>query len=113
MINKLKQLSERHPDMCRFTTTPNGDYYAIGEYEFWESRGDLLATRDGDYSVITGQPALDWLAGALKAECVKWKMYFAIKYWPEDNRYWARVEGGGKVWADTEAETMLDALLEG
>ena len=70
MSNQIPELLARwatkRPNECRFTTTPNGDYYQMGDYKFWFSHGELCTEHSSNWNSFSGQPALDWLRGVVE-----------------------------------------------
>lgn len=79
----LAELSERAPDVCKSLA----GCYEIGVYRFWIGGYDeLYAVVFDDNSYAVGQPALDWLQGALQRAIEARGWYFLIERWPDEAR---------------------------
>lgn len=108
MLDKLQELSEIAPDVCRARKSDNIDYFFIGEYEFWFSDdGNLLAAYE--HIATGGRPALAWLRDALEAAIEARGWYFETHYRPQTKTY--RVEVANRVSREyTPAAALLAAL---
>lgn len=109
------QLNEAAPEICHKVK----DGFAIGNYVFFEadipdsSAKELAAFIKGDYHPVTGQPALDWLCGALQQVVYN-------KGWALDTCQLATPHNGYNAiigneydsdWQPTMAQALLTALI--
>lgn len=112
MIDKLTQLAERAPDICR----PYGDAFDIGPYRFrFLNDGTLEATTGR--ATEEGRPAEAWLRDALEQA-----IEARGRYWSTDNTalgndatiYFDEISINARCEAvskPTPAAALLDALL--
>lgn len=110
MIDKLRELAERAPDIC----DPYGDAYDIGPYRFsFLSDGTLRASTGA--AMEEGRPALAWLRDALETAIVARGWFWEMKEYNGEIR--ARIFAHSGLEAvserqDTPADALLSALLE-
>lgn len=106
----LAELSEIAPDVCQKKPF---SYYAIGDYLFWYNvEGDFVAEHKRHRDIMyTGQPAYDWLQGALQRTIKERGMHWDLRYWKPRDRYMADV-ADHTVWNNDATEVLLTAFIQ-
>lgn len=101
----LAELATVAPDVCQ----PKDDGFCLSGYyfSFLGSSGELSAYSQG---LEFGQPALDWLTGALMGECKRLKLSCDITYSPDIHCTSARVNDI-KIRNDDLTVALLTALI--
>ena len=114
IAEQLDELAAAVPEMC----VKHGDRFLIGDYSFWLDGGELWVSVRGRFAQATGQPALDWLAGAAIEALNNLGFFMAMCYQspPPYHPHWhvafCRPEQEpNRGEASTLAEAVLSALL--
>lgn len=115
MTNKLPallaELSEIAPEICRQV---NDEYIMQGFVFFVDKKVGLTATLFESNGTIsgsaTGNPAYDWLQGALMRVIEGKGWYWELRYSKPRNRYQAEI-ANHTVWNNDATEALLIAFI--
>lgn len=111
----LARWSAKRPEECWQT---DKGAWAIGDYTFVVSSdtGVLSAYHEQTGNRwVTGQPALDWLRGAIMRVMKEQGIYNVISYWPPRNKFKAEVENKASIDDDPTIALLISYVkyLEG
>jgi hypothetical protein len=107
MIELLEQLSREAPEVCEQTVPFNG--FRIGQYSFWFEPEFQAQTQQ---KLVTGDPAHDWLRGALETAIVArgWSLN-TIQLTTHNGNNVIIANEFNSDWQPTMAQALLTALI--